>query len=112
FRVTEHGLKWVNRVSSGGIEPISLTSSGHVLYVLNENSGTIVGFRFSGRGGLWPIASQSLSTTGPSSIAAQIGFSPDGRLLTVAEPCYLGGCAGQSYGFLYTFVVGWDGTAG
>ena len=66
--MTEHGLKWVNRVSSGGIEPISLTSSGHVLYVLNENSGTIVGFRFSGRGGLWPIASQSLSTTGPSSM--------------------------------------------
>jgi 6-phosphogluconolactonase (cycloisomerase 2 family) len=106
----------VNRVGSGGTEPISLTSSGNVLYVLNENSGNIAGFRFSWSGGLWPISgsSQSLSTPGPSSIAAQIGFSPNGRVLTVSERCYpfLGGCPGQSKGVLDTFVVDRSGRAG
>jgi 6-phosphogluconolactonase len=114
FRVTEHGLKWVNRVGSGGTEPISLTSSGDVLYVLNENSGNIAGFRFSGGGGLWPIpgSSQPLSTPGPGAISAQIGFSPNGRLLTVSERCYFGGCAGQPHGVLDTFVVDRHGVAG
>jgi 6-phosphogluconolactonase len=114
FQVTGHGLRLVNRVASGGTEPISLTSSGDVLYVLNENSGNIAGFRFSWWGGLWPIpgSSQPLSTPGPSAISAQIGFSPDGRLLTVSERCYSGGCAGQPKGVLDTFVVDRFGRAG
>jgi hypothetical protein len=114
FRVTGHGLKLVNRVSSGGTEPISLTSGGNVLYVLNENSGNIAGFRFSPWGGLWAIpgSSQPLSTPGPSAISAQIGFSPDGRLLTVSERCYFGGCAGEPRGVLDTFVVDRFGRAG
>lgn len=114
FRVTGHGLRLVNRVASGGTEPISLTSSGNVLYVLNENSGNIAGFRFSWWGGLWAIpgSSQPLSTPGPSAISAQIGFSPDGRLLTVSERCYFGGCAGQPRGVLDTFKVDWFGRAG
>ena len=41
FRVTASGLKLADRVSSGGVLPISLTSSGHLLYVLNELSGNI-----------------------------------------------------------------------
>src|SRR5690242_18908154 len=39
FRVTRHGLTKVDRVSSGGIQPISLTSNGNLVYVLNEHSG-------------------------------------------------------------------------
>ena len=114
FRVTGHGLRLVDRVASGGTEPISLTSSGDLLYVLNEQTGNIAGFRFDWWGALEAIpgSSRSLSTPGPGSISAQIGFSPDGRLLTVSERCYLGGCAGQPKGVLDTFAVRWDGTTG
>ena len=114
FRVTGHGLRLVDRVASGGTEPISLTSSGDLLYVLNEQTGNIAGFRFNWWGDLRAIpgSSRSLSTPGPGSISAQIGFSPDGGLLTVSERCYLGGCAGQPKGVLDTFAVRWDGTTG
>ena len=110
--MTGHGLRLVDRVASGGTEPISLTSSGDVLYVLNEQTGNIAGFRFNWWGALEAIpgSSRSLSTPGPGSISAQIGFSPDGQLLTVSERCYLGGCAGQPKGVLDTFAVrlGWN----
>jgi 6-phosphogluconolactonase len=114
FRVTRHGLTKVDRVSSGGTEPISLTSNGNVVYVLNEQSGNIAGFKITWHDSLRPIAgsSQSLSTPGPGSISAQIGFSPNGRLLTVTERCYLGGCANQPKGVLDTFVVDRHGVAG
>jgi len=114
FSVTPHGLRLVDRVASGGTEPISLTSSGNLLYVLNEQTGSIAGFRFDRWGDLRAIPGsiRSLSTPGPGAISAQIGFSPDGRLLTVSERCYLGGCAGQPKGVLDTFSVRWDGTAG
>ncbi len=108
FRVTKHGLNKVDRVGSGGTEPISLTSNANLVYVLNSHSGNIAGFKITRHDRLRPISgsSQSLSTPGPGGIAAQIGFSPNGRLLTVSERCYLGGCANQPKGVLDTFVVG------
>lgn len=115
FRVTPSGLRLVDRVASGGTEPISVASSGNLLYVLNEGTGTITGFRFSWWGGLWQIpgSTQSLSTPGPASISAQIGFSPDGRTLVVTERCYASGCGtGVAKGVLDTFVVRRDGRAG
>ena len=55
FRVTASGLTLADRVRSGGVLPISLTSSGHLLYVLNELSGSIFGLRFSDGGKRTPI---------------------------------------------------------
>lgn len=46
FRLTASGPKLADRVSSGGVLPISLTSSGHLLYVLNELSGSILACAF------------------------------------------------------------------
>lgn len=114
FQVTKRGLSKVDRVGSGGTEPISVTSNANLVYVLNAHSGNIAGFKITRHDRLRPIAgsSQSLSTPGPGSIAAQIGFSPNGRLLTVSERCYLGGCANQPKGVLDTFAVGRDGKAG
>jgi len=114
FRVTGRGLKKVDRVGSGGTEPISVTSDAALVYVLNSHSGNIAGFKITRHDRLRLIAgsSQSLSTPGPGAIAAQIGFSPNGRVLTVSERCYLGGCANQPKGVLDTFVVGRDGKAG
>jgi 6-phosphogluconolactonase len=87
FRVTESGLKLVDRVASGGILPVSLTVNGHLLYVLNELSGNIYGLRFSDSGELTPIVNslQALSTVGPAGVAGQIGFAPGGKVLVVTH---------------------------
>lgn len=90
LRVTNDGLQLAAHVSSGGINPVSLTSRGDVLYVVNGISSNIYGFRFSPSGDLTPLAGQApggqpLSTQFPNTVTAQIGFSPDGRQLVVTE---------------------------
>ena len=53
--MTASGPKLADRVTSGGVLPISLTSSGHLLYVLNELSGSICGCAFRPDGHRTPI---------------------------------------------------------
>lgn len=105
FRVTESGLKLADRVASGGILPVSLTSSGDLLYVLNELSGSIFGLRFSDAGQLTPIVNslQALSTVGPSGASAQIGFAPEGDVLVVTH---------RDLGVIDTFRLDADGSPG
>ncbi len=89
FRIGEKGLRLVDLVPSGGKQPISLTVSRKVLYVLNNGgavggSDTIAGFAVGANGHLKPIVSGlplSAASVGP----AQIGFNVDGDLLLVAE---------------------------
>jgi 6-phosphogluconolactonase (cycloisomerase 2 family) len=112
FRATGHGLQLVDRVSSGGILPVSLTSHGHVLYVANEKSSNIYGFRFEPNGKLRPLAGQAaggqpLSSLFPNTVTAQIGFSPDGRQLIVTERGLP-----KHTGVIDTFNVGPNGLAG
>jgi hypothetical protein len=113
FKVTSTGAHLVDTIGSGGTEPISLTHAGHLLYVVNEDSGNIAGFRFSDDGDLSsiPHSSQSLATPGPGGVSAQIGFSPDGRFLTVTERCFQG-CPLAPFGLIDTFRMGWDGRPG
>jgi 6-phosphogluconolactonase len=95
FRADRGGLRRADRVSSGGVLPVSLTTHGHLLYVVNEESSNISGYYFSDDGRLFSIpGSQQLLSPGfPSGtappnaggVAAQIGFSPDGRQLVVTE---------------------------
>ncbi len=95
FRTSDGGLRRVDRVSSGGVLPVSLTTHGNLLYVVNEESSNISGYYFSDDGRLWSIpGSQQLISPGfPSGsappnaggVAAQIGFSPDGHQLVVTE---------------------------
>jgi 6-phosphogluconolactonase (cycloisomerase 2 family) len=95
FRTGGGGLRRVDRVSSGGVLPVSLTTHGHLLYVVNEESSNIAGYYFSDDGRLFSIpgSQQLLSPLFPSGsappnaggVAAQIGFSPDGRQLVVTE---------------------------
>lgn len=95
FRTDGGGLRRADRVSSGGVLPVSLTTYGHLLYVVNEESSNISGYYFSNDGRLFSIpGSQTLLSPGfPSGtappnaggVAAQIGFSPDGRQLVVTE---------------------------
>jgi 6-phosphogluconolactonase (cycloisomerase 2 family) len=111
FKVTSTGPQLVDQVSSGGTEPISLTHYGHLLYVVNEASGNVAGFWFDDHGDLSPIpnSSQSLATPGAAGIAAQIGFSGDGRVLTVTERCFQG-CLLAPFGLIDNFRMRWNGT--
>jgi 6-phosphogluconolactonase len=107
FRVTSSGLELADRVSSGGVLPVSLTSHGNVLYTVNEISANISGFRISPSGSLTPIGGQPLSTQFPTTVSAAIGFSPDGRQLVVTQR----GLPTQS-GVIDTFDISGDGIAG
>jgi 6-phosphogluconolactonase len=107
FRVTPSGLELADRVSSGGVLPVSLTSHGNVLYTVNEVSANIYGFHLSPSGSLSPIGGQPLSTPFPTTVTAQIGFSPDGREIVVTER----GLPTHS-GVIDTFAVSGDGVAG
>lgn len=89
FKIGENGLRLVERVPSGGKQPISLTVSRKVLYVLNNGAAvggndTIAGFAVGANGHLKPIVS-GLSLSAASVGPAQIGFTTDGDVLLVAE---------------------------
>jgi 6-phosphogluconolactonase len=92
FRIgsTSPLLALTDVVSSGGIMPVSLTVSGHWVYVLNDGGsglpGTISGFSLNSSGILNPLAgsTQPLSTSSASG-AAQISFNPTGSVLLVTE---------------------------
>jgi 6-phosphogluconolactonase (cycloisomerase 2 family) len=90
FRVEPNGLTLLNRVSSGGIRPTSLTLYKKLLYVLNAGgSGSITGFVLDQSGGLTPIpgSTRPLSNNGAGAAPApaQISFSRDGGTLVVTE---------------------------
>lgn len=90
FTVGPDKIKKAAVVTSGGILPISLALHKNVLYVLNGLSGSILGYHFDKSGALTPItkSAQPLSIVGPNGIAADIGFTPNGKAL-VATMRYL-----------------------
>ncbi len=80
------GLHIVSKTSSGGMQPISLTVHGDLLFVLNAGgAGNISGFRGAGRGILSPIPGSTKPLSGSSTQPAEVAFSPDGRSLVVTE---------------------------
>jgi len=100
FGVSGNGLTFTDLVASNGTQPISVTTSRDLVYVVNATSRTIAGFRSSPAGTLTPIAGsvRSLIGSGP----AEIAFSPSGGVLVVTE---------KATSTLETFVVGPDGAA-
>jgi DNA-binding beta-propeller fold protein YncE len=90
FAVSNNGLQLTDVEPSGGEHPISLTSYGQVLYVLNDGgSGNISGFSLDPGGDLTPLAgsAQPLSNGGAGAAPgpAQVAFAPDGNTLVVTE---------------------------
>ena len=88
LRVREDGPVLRDVAPSGGVRPISITSHGRLVYVLNMGDPTtpanITGFRiWHGRLFSLPGSSRPLSSAAPD--PAQIEFSPDGRQLVVTE---------------------------
>ena len=88
FSVQANKLKLVDKASSHGSNPISLTVSGPWLYVLNAGSGGgIAGFRVTGNGHLSFMQGsvRLLSNNGGTLSPEEIGFTPDGGNLVVSE---------------------------
>jgi 6-phosphogluconolactonase len=81
------GLTLLDKVSSGGQTPISLTINRDLLYVLNAGgTPNITGFQVSRVGKLWPLAGSTRPLAGGAAAGpAEVGFSPNGDLLVVTE---------------------------
>ena len=129
FRVLPGGgLLLVDTAATGDL-PVSVDSDGDLVYVLNEGdlgpggpfdvddpnpaAGTIQGYRVSADGQLTPIAGslEPLSVTGSAlAVAAQIGFDPTGRTLTVTHR--LTGPPPMPGQRIDTFVLNADDTPG
>lgn len=103
LRIEKSSLTLVDKVSSGGLRPISLTLHENLLYVLNEGGDpNITGFTVGDDGSLTPLANSTRPLIGSTGAdPAQVGFSADGSLLTVTEK--LGNR-------IDTYTVGADGT--
>src|SRR5438105_4091301 len=103
FRIDDSGLALTSRVGSGGIQPISITVHGNVVYVLNAGgAGNISGFRLTNDGLLEPITGSTRSLSGSAVGPAQVAFSPSGQWLVVTE---------KATSRLDLFAVGTDGVA-
>lgn len=102
FVVTVSGLRFADREWTHGQRPISLTSDGNRLFVLNSDTGAanITGFHVSSAGLLSHITGSTRSVTNPTSLPPQIAFSTDGRVLAVTERNPTG------VGDINTFVLG------
>ncbi len=104
MRIRSDGtLQFVDRIGSGGTKPISVTTRGSLVYVLNAGGrGNITGFRVDDNGMLSRISGSTRSLSSTSSDPAQVGISPNGRWLVVTE---------RATTSVNTYAVGSDGVA-
>jgi len=103
FRVTPAGLSLTGRIASGGVQPISLTVHGNVVYVLNGGgTGNISGFAVGSDGSFTPIAGSTRPLSGTAVGSAEVAFSPEGNWLVVTE---------KATSKLDLYTVGSDGVA-
>jgi 6-phosphogluconolactonase len=102
LRVRHDGLRLVDRVASGGTDPISVAVRGRLVYVLNNGgAGNISGFVSDHDGDFRPLAgsTRALAGSGP----AQVAFTPNGDRLVVTE---------KASNTIDTFALGRDGRPG
>jgi 6-phosphogluconolactonase len=107
FAVTKKGLQLLDRVSSSGHQPISVTVHGRLVYVLNAggnvgDSDNISGFVVNKRGRLSPLSGSTRPLSTAVTSPAEIRFSPDGDVLVVTE---------KATNVIDTYTVGKDGRA-
>ena len=101
-------LMLVDRVGSGGVEPVSVTVHGPFVYVLNAGNSTTAGNIAGFYQGFWgtlfsiPGSSRPLSTRAPTG-PAQISFNPSGTALVVTE---------KDTSLIDTYAVSFWGVAG
>ena len=86
FTVQPNGLTLVDKIGSGGVEPVSLTKHDNLVYVLNRKGvSNISGFKVTAGGAISTIPNSTQPLTVALPDAAQVGFSPNGKLLIVTE---------------------------
>jgi 6-phosphogluconolactonase (cycloisomerase 2 family) len=110
FLVRPQGLQLADRKPTFGSRPISSTSYGNLLYVLNYDTtgANISGYRVDGQGRLTPIPGSVKPTAHPTNgIPAQVQFDSHGEYLAVSERQTFTGT-----GFIDIFPVGTNGVAG
>lgn len=83
FKIVRDGLELIDRIASGGVQPVSVTVDRDLLYVLNAGSDSIAGFVVNHDGTLSALAGSEQPLSGSGVGAAQIQFSRDGRSLIV-----------------------------
>lgn len=84
FDVTADGLALAD-VQAVGDQPVSVDVHGSIAYVLNQAADTIQGLRLSDDGTLAAIPHSTRPLSGAGVGAAQVAFSPNGRVLAVTE---------------------------
>lgn len=86
FSVNGNTLTWVDKVSSHGITPISVTAHDDLLYVLNGGGpGNISGFHISTDGHLTYLENSTRALSTDDAGPAQIQFNNAGTQLVVTE---------------------------
>src|SRR5262249_47493061 len=86
FAVDDDKLSLASVTPSGGMQPISVTAQGPLVYVLNAGgSGNITGFRVGQDGKLTPIADSTQGLGGSATGPAQVKFSNGGEFRIVTE---------------------------
>lgn len=107
FQIRGASLRLVSRVQSGGFRPISVTSHGTIVYVLNAGRdglpGLITGFRVERNGHLVPLPDARLPLNPGAGNPSQIDFNPDGTVLVITD---------KPTNEITTYRVGADGVAG
>jgi 6-phosphogluconolactonase len=84
FAVEDEGLRRTDVVSSSGSMPTTVTIHGDLLYVANNGSAAIAGFRIDG-GRLRALDGSTRKLSSADADPAQISFSPNGKTLVVTE---------------------------
>jgi len=107
FVVKPDGLKLIDRGSSGGQQPLSVTVHHNLLYVLNaggnvRGTDNIAAFRIDWQGKLSPIAGSTRPLSAAATAPAEIRFKPDGKVLVVTE---------KATNMIDTYIVSDDGRA-
>jgi 6-phosphogluconolactonase (cycloisomerase 2 family) len=93
FRVGPGSLSLADVKPSFGLRPVSSTSHGSLLYVLNSDTaiGSISGYQVASDGGLTPIAGSIRTISQPvGGYGAQVQFDAKGRYLVVTERAFGG----------------------
>ena len=86
FLVTGNTLTWVDKVSSHGTTPISVTAHNDLLYVVNTGgTGNIGGFHIAADGQLTFLENSTRALSDDNAGPAQIQFNNAGTQLVVTE---------------------------
>jgi 6-phosphogluconolactonase len=86
FSVHNANLTFLNKVPSGGSEPVAITEHQNLVYVLNTGgAGSVVGFTLDFGGQLKQIKNSTAFLTATTTGGASLAVSPDGQFLVVTE---------------------------